>query len=282
MEQPDVIQDSEVVAPAEESQTEAATPNVETETEQTDTEPSATADEEEVEFEGEKYKLPPKLKDALLRQADYTRKTQEVAEQRKAIESQAAEVRRMAEEQQQYVGEVAEAIAVNKQIQQLQAHVEQLVAAENLADAVKVDMQIRKLQAYGQQLAQGITQKQQQQALARQQEIAKSLQEGRAVLERDIPNWSPETAKQVTKYMSDLGAKPQNLEAVSDPAFIKAFHKAQLYDQLVAKQAAKPKPEAQEKPVTRISASKSGTQKDPDKMSVEEWTKWRNAQLKRR
>ena len=43
---------------------------------------------EEVEHEGKKYQIPKPLKGALLMQADYTRKTQEVAEQRRAVEEQ--------------------------------------------------------------------------------------------------------------------------------------------------------------------------------------------------
>ena len=37
---------------------------------------------EEVEYEGKRYALPKELKDAILRQSDYTRKTQELAQQR--------------------------------------------------------------------------------------------------------------------------------------------------------------------------------------------------------
>ena len=41
-------------------------------------------DSEEVEHEGQKYRIPKALKSALMMNADYTRKTQEVAEQRPA------------------------------------------------------------------------------------------------------------------------------------------------------------------------------------------------------
>ena len=51
----------------------------------------STPEELEVEFEGKTYKVSPEIKDALLRQADYTKKTMEVAEQRKAYEAKIAE-----------------------------------------------------------------------------------------------------------------------------------------------------------------------------------------------
>lgn len=40
----------------------------------------------ELNFDGETFKVPSKLKDAFLRNEDYTRKTQELAEQRRAVE----------------------------------------------------------------------------------------------------------------------------------------------------------------------------------------------------
>src|SRR5688572_14468037 len=48
--------------------------------------PAEPVDElDEIEFDGERYKIPKKLKNGFLMQSDYTRKTQEVAEERKAI-----------------------------------------------------------------------------------------------------------------------------------------------------------------------------------------------------
>ena len=52
---------------------------------------------DETEFEGKKYRVPKELKDALLRQADYTRKTQEVAEIRRAAESERAAIKQAVE-----------------------------------------------------------------------------------------------------------------------------------------------------------------------------------------
>ena len=42
-------------------------------------------DTEEVDYEGKKYRVPKDIKDALLRQSDYTRKTQELAEHRNQV-----------------------------------------------------------------------------------------------------------------------------------------------------------------------------------------------------
>jgi hypothetical protein len=49
--------------------------------------------EEEIEHEGRKYLVPKALKPLLLMQADYTRKTQEVAEQRRAVMAERLRIR---------------------------------------------------------------------------------------------------------------------------------------------------------------------------------------------
>lgn len=78
---------------APEQEAEQATPESDEEADEQeateDSEASSEDDSEEVEFEGKQYKIPKELKPALLRTDDYTRKTQEVAAQRKAIEDKA-------------------------------------------------------------------------------------------------------------------------------------------------------------------------------------------------
>lgn len=59
--------------------------------------PAEEDDSEEIEHEGQKHRIPKALKPLLMMQADYTKKTQEVAESRKALESRQAEINQRAE-----------------------------------------------------------------------------------------------------------------------------------------------------------------------------------------
>jgi len=81
---------------------------------QTEAEPG----EVEVEYEGQNYRLPPALKDALLRQADYTRKTQEVAEGRKALDTARAAHQRGCETVRAHLQDAARIVALNDQVAQ--------------------------------------------------------------------------------------------------------------------------------------------------------------------
>ena len=81
---------------------------VETPTQPTDNDPQGTdepnaetqpveSDSEEIEHEGEKYRVPKALKNAFYAQADYTTKTQTLAEERRSFE---AERQQLAAQQQ--------------------------------------------------------------------------------------------------------------------------------------------------------------------------------------
>lgn len=240
-------------------------------------------DDEEIDYDGEKFKVPKKLKDAFMRQQDYTQKTQTVAEQRKAVEAQAAELQQRAQMQQQHIAEYAEALSLDNQLKQYAALDWNSLVESDPVQAMKLDRQMRELQQRRDQVVASVTQKQQTQALQMQQETAKRLQEGRAVLERDIKGWSPELAKQLNAYGQEIGFSAEELANVSNPNAIKLLHKAYQFDQLMKKSAAqKEKPAPQEKPVPRITASKGTAAKTPSQMTDREFAQWRKAQIRNR
>lgn len=278
--------DSEVTAPAEAQEesndTSIDTSLIESDSESQETEaPAEEDDSEEVDYEGEKYKLPKKLKDALLRQQDYTQKTQAVAEQRRALEAQAQQVQQHAQLSQQYVAEYAEALALDKELARY-ANIDwnQLTDADPV-QAMKLDRQMRELQQRRNEVVSSVTQKQQAQAIEAQRIAQQRLNEGRAVLEREIKGWTPETAKALSEFGKNQGFTDAELAQVNDPRTVKILHKAWQYDQLMKAKTAKPEPVTQERPVTRITASK-GTVKTPDKMTDKEFAAWRRTQIRNR
>src|ERR1051326_1092636 len=61
-----------------------------------DTASTVDDDLDELEFDGEKYTIPKKLKPGFMMQADYTRKTQEVAQTRQELEAERERVAQQA------------------------------------------------------------------------------------------------------------------------------------------------------------------------------------------
>lgn len=238
-------------------------------------------DGEEVDYEGEKFKVPAKLKDALLRQADYTRKTQEVAEERRSLEQQRAEVAQRAEFNQKHVREVAKVMAIDERLEQYQKLDWDSLADADPVQAMKLDRQMRDLQSQRQQAVNSIEQIHERTALETHQATARRLQEAQAEVKRDIPNWSSELDMELKKTAMSFGFNEQEAR-VSDPRTIKLVHKAYLYDQLMKERTKSPQAAEPAKPVTRITAVKTTAVTNPDKLSPDDWLKWRNTQLRKR
>lgn len=248
-----------------------------------------TEEDEEVEIGDKKFALPKsaaeKLKAERLMQSDYTRKTQEVAETRKAVEAERDHVRHEREQQQQYVKEVAKVHALDDQLAEFEKVNWSELSQSDPALAQQLDFQRRDLERKRNEAETAVTQKQQQHALAEQQATAKQIQEAEAYVKREIPGWTPELGAKINQFAQAQGVKMDQSFAravIAHPALIKIMHDAQMFQQLKAKQTAPSKPAPPPAPVTRVSAARASAAKDPDKMSMDEWAKWRNEQRRKR
>ena len=209
----------------------------EEETEDKPEEQTEEDDSEEVEFEGKQYKLPKELKDALLRQADYTRKTQDVASKRRELE----EREQFLQVQEQIRGVALDKIAEVRALQQQMAEYEKLdwarLAEENPTQYLQLDRQQRSLAAKAQAL-QGEVQQLSQAEMAKVQEYrAQVLAKGMEELKRDLPGFGPELVTELRKTGERFGFSEQELASVVDPRMVKILHAAHQWQKL---QASKP------------------------------------------
>lgn len=246
-------------------------------------------EDEEVEIGGKKVAMPKsiaaEIKAGTMRQADYTRKTQEVAEERKAAAAEREQNRQQAAQSQQYIKEVARVHALDDALEQFKDVNWMELSDQDPDRAQKLNFQYQALLQQRQQAAQAVTQKQHEHALAEQQNLAKQVQEADAYFKREIPDWSEERSARLQQFAIEQGLPADKLAlmAVQNPALAKLLHKAELFDQLEKKQAMKPRaPAAPPAPVTRVGAVRAAAAKDPDKMSPDEWLKWRNDQVRRK
>lgn len=279
-EQPEILESE-----TEENETEATDEPEELEPEG-ETEETAEDEGEEVEFEGKNYKLPKELKDALLRQADYTKKTQEVAEQRKSIESQRANAEIAIQAVTQFQKEFSELTLVNNQLEHFKGFDWNEAINESPQDAMRLQMKYQQLVESRNELTGRINSIQQDVEQRRNAELQAAIQQGEAILSKEIPGWGQEKKQAVAKAAMDVYGFSQNeLSGVTDPRMIKVLHDAAEFAKMKKESLTKikttEKPEL--KPTTVIKAtgsSKSAT--NPDKMSTEEWLKWREADLKKK
>ena len=248
--------------------------------------------DEDAEINGEKYRIPKtlaahlkELEQGRLRQDDYTRKTQSVAQERQEIESRAQQLQAREQFQQQHVQAVAEVISIDKQLANYQKLDWNGLMDADPVQAMKLDRQMRELQQQRTQIVSGIEQTQQQQTLAQQQATARQRQDAMELLQREIKGFgTPEVTKALVEVGQKSGYQPHELANVTDPRAIKLLHKAYLYDQLIAKQTTAAKPKAAEVvPITRVSPGSGAVKKsiaDPN-ISMDDYIKLR-AEMKRR
>lgn len=277
MEQPDT-QDSVVVdAPVPESQDIPETQDDDSGEGSEDLQAQTTEEDElEEELEGVKVRgkkdLIEKLKAERLMQADYTRKTQEVAEQRKAFETERAQHQQLT---RAYLGEVAQIVAVDNRLAQFAKADWQALSDQDPAQAQKLWFEFQQLQGTKNQLIQNLTQKQQQAAMEEQHTSAKRLQEAAAAVARDIKGWSPELQSKLTATAKTNGYSDEEVRSITDPRAVKLLHKAYLYDQLIAQRKPTTPPATPPAPVARVSGAGATVQRKLSQMTDAEYAKAR-------
>lgn len=238
-------------------------------------------DSEEVEKEGQKYRIPKALKSEFLMQQDYTRKTQEVAELRRAAE---AERTQFQQANAQQVQAMATVVAIDQQLNQFQSLDWQQLSNQDPVQAQQLWMQFSQLKDARQQAAGQVQQMEQQRAFEAQQTTAKQIEEGNAVLKRDIPNWGPEVAQQINAFAAkEFGFQPRELQQVIDPRVVKVLHAAMVGAQLVKKQQEGTQSSQQPaaKPVTKVGGNNAPARRDMNAMPIGDWMKARSEQLRK-
>ena len=232
-------------------------------------------DSEEVEHDGQKYRVPKALKDALLRQSDYTRKTQEVAEQRKALEAEQQRVVQQAEAMRTNIKEYAQLTHLDEQIQTYGKIDWAAFSRDDPAAAQQEWIRFSQIKEHRQGLAGHLQQKEQQMASETQREAAKRTEEARAVLAREIPDWSPELAGKLRDFAVAKGIPEARLAQVTNPTDVKILHLAYLGQQLLDKQkaAVKAPPPAPANTVRKVGGTGKAAP-DPSSMSPREMARY--------
>ena len=253
-------------------------------------EESEEEESEELDLDGYKVSLPKskaeKLKAERMMQADYTRKTQEISEQRKSVEAERVALANQDKAQRESIQEYATLVAIDQRIQQFsevnwnQLNEQDPVTAQRLwIELSQLKDAQSTVRGKLQQKEQETQREEQRKASDAQQATAKQIRECFEVVKRDIKDWSPELARKLDKTAQDLGFSNEELSQVKDARFVKLLHKAHIADQLLKKQSvATPKP--QPKPVKQVGAGSAPSSQRVEDMSMADYIKARRAQLR--
>lgn len=230
----------------------------------------------EVELDGQVYQLPAALKEAFLMRADYTRKTQELAEHRRAIE---AERKALAEAKQPGGGASRDRAYLAALDEQLEDY-----AGVDWASLVRADpgraqtlwAQFEAVKSLRGRYAAALADGDAQERLASAREAAEQMAETGRTLQREIEGWSPEVAAKLVAYAQAFGVTLEELSQVADARLWKILHRAYQADQAGQREAAAQVQAV--RPAVMVASAGAGGSGVRDELGTKEWMRRRNEQ----
>ena len=204
-----------------------------------------------VEFDGKKWELPqgtpPELAEGVKKmaddlKADYTRKTQSIAEIRK----QAEETAKAAQQQAEFVAvsatKVVELREVQRQIEQIEAIDFNALADQDPQQAIRLQAAHTRLIQQREAKQREVFETQQQAQALTTQQRQRALEQAAQELKKAVPDFTPQMAQAIRENTKAYGFTDAELENVTDHRLVLALRDAMAWRQLQAK-----KPEAMKK-----------------------------------
>ena len=255
-EQPDTAaENQEVVQEAKESQEESDSDDVEYQ-EEVDEKPRYKVKASGVEVE---VTLDDLIK-GYQREADYTKKTQTLAEQRKQVESERAVIEQAKQERDQYQQRL---VAIENALRQApQENLEALKETDPIGYAVKVaeqtqrDKQLQAISAERQRIAH-------QQQAEQSQHLSQFLAVEANKLAEAIPEYADEqksvqVKKDIRDYAKKIGWSDEELASVYDSRAVLTLYRAMQYEKLMSNKAGVTKKVAEAPKMLKAGVSRQG------------------------
>lgn len=221
------LDQSEPVAEEQPQETEGVEPQVEAEAE-------AQPEVVEVEFGGKSYQVPPELKDALMAQTDYTKKTTEVAEQKRLMELDAAQIKAARLERTFETSAKEDILGMQKidfQIEQYKSIDATGLTSDQLWQLSRTIDGLKEQRAA---MSEKLTGKYNQFRDEQNKLIAETKIKAQDIAAKSIPNWSEATQKQLRDYGTSIGFGAEEISSVTDPRIVKVLWQASQFAKLQA------------------------------------------------
>ncbi len=175
---------------------------------------------------------------------DYTKKTQEVAEQRKqvemyaqAVKAQEQAIRQQAELQQVLIKEIAKVESINDQIAAYERVDWNTLSDTDPVQAQKAYFAYTQLMNQRTQAQQDIQNKYQQLTQQRTEQDQMRLAQAQQELVKMIPDWNADKAREIREAGKSYGFDDNELSSITDPRMVKVLAEAAAYRKLQAEKA---------------------------------------------
>lgn len=255
--------------PAKEAQPEPTDSQEQPKVEAEPTEPQEDALPEavETEFEGKKYKIAPELKEALMRQSDYTKKTQEAAEIRRTAESLMQQASQVAELQKAQAKQLGQLANLDEQIAQYEKVDWNTLTAQDATRAQQLFIAFQQAKDARQKVVQELGESQGKQQQAHQSAMQARLEEGQKALSREIKGWNADHGRKLAGFaVSTYGFSDAEVASVIDPRTVRMLNDAHQWRTLQAS-----KPAVEKKAVEQVATlkPKGSTAQSPNQQAYD-------------
>lgn len=240
---------------------------------------------EEMELDGEVYQVPKALKEGYMKNADYTQKTTEVAEQRKRLETEAANMQAMSEVLEQEIDAKADYNKNQKRLAEIQNVDWAAYIDQDPIGAQKLQIEFNQLQNEQQNIQAYLNNAYVQKTEAAKQATANRITATKEYGQQNISGWSSDSYDELVNFsINEQGFTQEQIDQAMSPNVLKVLHLARLGALSQKKQAAIPtlsqKAKAT-KPLKKVSSRSSGVStKEPHKMSMSEYDRWASERFK--
>jgi len=233
----------------------------------------------ELELNGQVHTLPAALKGAFLRQADYTRKTQELAQHRRALEAERAQVAQQAQAATGAMSDRAHLAAMDQHLASLSQIDWRALAQHDPQQAEALWARFHQTRNLRHHYAQAVAQHETHGRIAAERQAAEAMAETGRVLARELPGWSPELAAKLSDYAVSQGVTLEELKAASDPRIWKVLHKA--FQAEHGASGEKTGKAAAVRPAVTVTGGAASTGGVRDELGTKEWMARRNDHLRK-
>jgi hypothetical protein len=224
--------------------------------------------EVEIEYEGEKFKIPRQLEKSILQERDYTRKSQELAEQRRQVEHE-RKVSKGVQMDREFNQSIATEVDQLRAIDGYMKHLEGIdVRTLPLDDQIAHLAEISRVPRQREAIQRSIEGKRAEFDKSIQEHLVTIRQSTKEALSKSIPGFSDELLTTITSYSKTLGFTEQDIDAITtDPRSSSVLYKAMQYDKLQSSKADAVKKATSASPTIKPGSSNPMTQTVKDKLS---------------
>lgn len=212
--------------------------------EQQEGEPEAV---EEVEIDwddGKKYRIPKAIESGILKNKDYTTKTQETAAIRKALDAEKAAIEERRKATDAELDDRAALRSIKSQIEAYEKLTQADWDAHEAQDPLGTQQHWRNFQLLQRQASEAqarLDATTKQRTDEAQQEFAKRVQDTLAHVSK-LPGAGPDTIKQLVEFANEFGVPEEAIKSNWSPLFAELLFNARIGTLTRQKQAAAPKP----------------------------------------